>query len=182
MLKTITETITNYLGKKHRPCFFWIVYLLCGAIELLCILTCVLPFRIALPFMNFVSFNGDINVICVCSLYSWVILLLTDFITMIFCKNLVIRNNSIIYRIKAVILTANDLANIITSVLSLVFMISVFIRFYKTQTVFLSYCARFVYIFVALKCMRFILYSVHTANLKLLDRLIIENEKLKSNK
>lgn len=175
MLGELTKAIVKILEQDNRPSLSKLIYLSCGLLGVISLISMISPFHFSWSLFENVSWNAnwDSNNSVLNFTFEMLITHLCVFalrkITLHICKN---TSNSKLRIIYSTAYTIDDIVELAAAILSLVFMFSVFIQMYKTQTFFQSGKAYFIYAIIGNKCINFIFNRFRVRNLQIIDSVI----------
>lgn len=175
MLAEFTKGIINLLGKEKRPFISTLIYLLCGLLGIVSLISIISPFHFNCSLIDGVEWNetltdsAKIVSLTFAILIAYLIVYILRKTVVYAFKNI---KNSQLRVIYSIAYTIDDIMELVAAIFALVFMISVFIQMYKTQTFFQSGKAYFIYVIIGIKCLDFIFNHFRAHNLKVIDNVI----------
>ena len=175
MLGELTKAIVKILDRDNRPSLSKLIYLSCGLLGVICLISMVSPFHFSWSLIDNVS--GDANWADDNSVLNITFWMVIAHLFVFVLRKIAVRvfqniSNSELRIIYSTAYTIDDIVEFVAAVFSLVFMFSVFIQMYKTQMLFQSGKAYFIYIIIGIKCMDFIFNHFRARNLKVIDNVI----------
>lgn len=175
ILSEITKTIIELLDRKDRPSVSTLIYLFCGFIEILCFISCISPVHFSWSLIDKVKWDSNLKSNdMIVKITFWILIL---YFMMYIIREITVRvfegeSNSKLRIIYANIYTIDDIVELFASIISLVFMIAVFVQMYKTQNLFVSNKSCMIYAVIAIKSGGFIVGCFRRHNLKVIDKVI----------
>lgn len=171
----MTKEIVDFLKQKDRPSISNLLYTLCGAIGILCLLSLIAPFNISLNFIEKIGWEWNLNdkslfvTITHYILLSHVVVLILRYLAVHIFKN---KPNCTIRKIYTFAYSIDDTIELISAVFSLLFVIAVFLQIYNTGVLFISKKSILVYIIVTIKTFLFIFNCFKARNLKIINKVL----------
>uniref|UniRef100_UPI00405600C9 hypothetical protein n=1 Tax=Acetatifactor sp. TaxID=1872090 RepID=UPI00405600C9 len=185
MMKDLWDMGKDLLEEKARPSMSIIIYLVCGLIEILCIVSLISPFHFSMGFLDDVNRTGNIadnSLIVRVAFWSLVVYLLVCVVRKTIVRLFQEKNETLLRNVYAIVYTIDDLIDLIVAGASLVFMIAVFIQVYKDGTILLSFCTVCIYVAISIRFFSFLGCRFFVNNLKIIDGALKRNGDMDSAK
>ncbi|MBQ6885039.1 MAG: hypothetical protein IJN56_04800 [Clostridia bacterium] len=175
LLNLAKNIFKDLLEPQKRPSLSNIIYFVCGIIEIIIIISIISPFHISCDFMNNIEMNADIsNTGCLIHIAFWgllVYIIVREIRKKLF-RAFPQKDESELRYFHAFIYVVDDIVDVFSSIFSLLFILAVFIQFYKTQVVFASFYACVIYVIVAVRFFALIGSRAFAKNLEIIDKAL----------
>lgn len=174
-VKNMFKEIIDFLKQKDRPSISNLLYTLCGAIGILCILSLIAPFNISLNFIEKIAWEWNLNdkslfvAITYYIVLTHVIVLILRYLAVHIFKN---KPNGTIRKIYTFAYSIDDTIELISAVFSLFFVMAVFLQIYNEGGLFISKRSIFIYIVVTIKTFLFVFNCFKAHNLKIINKVL----------
>lgn len=175
MIKTLWDMGKDLLEEKRRPSLSIIIYIVCGLIEILCIVSVISPYHFSIKYLDDVNFTGmvtDSDLIVRAAFGSMVIYLLVCIVRKIIVRLFQEKNDASLRKAYAIVYTIDDLVDLVVAGTSLVFIIAVFVQVYQSGTMFMSFYATCVYGVILFRVFAFLGYRFYVKNLAVIDSVL----------
>ena len=175
MLGELTKAIVKILDRDNRPSLSKLMYLSCGLLGVICLISMVSPFHFSWSLIDNVSWDAnwaDDNRVLNFAFWMTIIHIFVFVLRKIVVRVFQNISNSELRIIYSTAYTIDDIVELIAAIFTLAFMFSVFIQMYKTQIFFQSGKAYFVYAIIGINCVDFIFNHFRVRNLKVIDNVI----------
>lgn len=185
MMKDLWDMGKDLLEEKTRPSMSIIIYLVCGLIEILCIVSLISPFHFSMGFLDDVNWTENIadnSLIVRVAFWSLIVYLLVCIVRKTIVRLFQEKNETLLRNVYAIVYTIDDLIDLIVAGASLVFVIAVFIQVYKDGTILLSFYALCIYVAILIRFLSFLGCRFFVNNLKIIDGVLKRNGDMDSTK
>lgn len=169
------STIIKFLERKDRPSIASLLFLVCGILEVLSLVSTISLFRISTTFLDEITWekmleDGELIV----SITFWVFVLYGIICCVRKCitKAMWKKRNFEIREIFAKAHAFSDVAELLCAIVSLFFMFSVFVQVYKSSILFISNKSCIIYSLIGYKACDFLFQCSKFKNLEIIDRVV----------
>lgn len=175
MIKDIWVILKDYAKLKHKPSISNIFHFTNGILGFFCIISSISPFEISASILDDINWNANLtptDTIVVLTFLSLIFHLLVCIIRKIIVCAYQEKTENQIRQVYSFIYTIEDIVDLISSVLTFVFIFAVFLQMYKTGKAFLSWISGCVYIMIAVRFLSFIGGHFRVRNLEIINDVL----------
>ena len=170
VISTLLESLIN---NKHKPHISVLVYFVSGIIGSICIVSNYAPFCCNSDFIDGIVLKENLSDLQF--VVQFAILMITVQMIYIAIQNILLTNimvTRVNCKLFALLFTFGDLIDLLCSIASLLFILTVFIQMYHTGSVYLSSKAIVIYLWIAYKFFTFICARYTNKNIEIINNAL----------